>query len=269
MARSTHRGEGRGRRGVATSVGSARLLGLSLLLLSLACDPPRERPVSGARPRASDASVGVDGSSAGDTGSGSDDALVQVDAAPVDDGGGEGDGASPADGGGWVQDGGVGQDVPPPFDAGAPVDAGPPPPPPAGTVAVNTSCGADFGGEIVVSFNGSFGVGALRNGFQLVSSLQFDLAGQSGTITLGTQHRIQTGLVVNLVIGSTWTNLSQDVDVITGAQPDTIGGQLVVHNYQPQAGIVDIDLVNVRLQNASDLSFCTLNGNVSTNRLGR
>lgn len=236
--------------------------------LLLACTPGRERVASsGPRPAgdagAPDAALGRDTGDAGDDG---DDGGPAPDAesgdGPVLDLGHSADGAAPDQGprdAGFL-DLGVG-------DGGGQADATPAPP--AGEVLVTTNCGADFGGEIVVSFNGSFGVGSLRGGFQLVSSLQFDLAGQSGAITLGTQHRIQTGLVVNLVIGSTWTNLSQDVDVITGAAPDTISGTLVVHDYQPQVGVVAIDLVNVRLQNASDLSFCTLNGTVRTTRLGR
>ena len=237
--------------------------------LLLAGTSSRERAAS-TGPRASrDGAVGVDvaaGQDAGaDAGLGAE-AGIDVDAAGLDSGGG-GDGAVPDRGAvdvGFVDVGFPDLGFP---DAGGHADAAPVPP--AGEVAVTTNCGADFGGEIVVSFNGSFGVGSLRGGFQLVSSLQFDLAGQGGTITLGTQHRIQTGLVVNLVIGSTWTNLSQDVDVITGAVPDTISGTLVVHDYRPQVGVVAIDLVNVRLQNASDLSFCTLNGTVRTSRLGR
>lgn len=229
------------------------------LALALACSPARERGVSSGPRPAGD--LGVRADAAGADGASLAEAGVDDDVGVVDLG-------SPGDVGGPDQgladEGTLDLGLP---DGGGLADATPAPP--AGEVAVTTSCGADFGGEIVVSFNGSFGVGSLRGGFQLVSSLQFDLAGQSGTITLGTQHRIQTGLVVNLVIGSTWTNLSQDVDVITGAVPDTITGTLVVHDYRPEVGVVAIDLVNVRLQNASDLSFCTLNGTVRTSRLGR
>ncbi|MBK6684976.1 MAG: hypothetical protein IPG45_10965 [Deltaproteobacteria bacterium] len=236
--------------------------------LLIACSPSRERGASSGPRAPGDGGGGVDATLGQDAGGDSGlsfEAGIGVDAEDLDSGG-SGDGGAQDLGGpdlGGV-DGSVDLGFP---DAGGHADAAPVPP--AGEVLVTTNCGADFGGEIVVSFNGSFGVGSLRGGFQLVSSLQFDLAGQSGTITLGTQHRIQTGLVVNLVIGSTWTNLSQDVDVITGALPDTITGTLVVHDYRPQVGVVAIDLVNVRLQNASDLSFCTLNGTVRTSRLGR
>jgi hypothetical protein len=226
-------------------------------LFLLACESERERSPSSGNTRR-DGSVsrdtGVDATILGDgaTLDGSDDdaAITDVfapDFGPID--------ASPLDGG-FTDGGGFG-------------DAAPPPPP-AGEVNLTAiGCSPDFGGEIVVSYNGSYGVGSLRGGFNLVASLQFDLQGQGGTIALGTRHRIDTGLVVNLVIGSTWTNLSQDVDVITGVEPDTISGTLVVNSYDPANGVANIDLLNVRLQNASDLSFCTISGNVTTTRLGR
>jgi len=120
----------------------------------------------------------------------------------------------------------------------------------------------------VVSYNGSIAVGSLR-GFTLAASLQLDLRGQSGVINLSTRHRIDTGFVVNLVTHSTWTNISQDSQVITGMRPDTISGTLNVRSYDGPQGVMDIELQNVRLQNASDLSFCTVSGRVRTFRLGR
>jgi hypothetical protein len=158
-----------------------------------------------------------------------------------------------------------------PLDAGARPDATAPPDagPPAGTVSLVTSgCNADFGGDLVVSFNGSIAVGSLR-GSSLAASLQFDLQGQSGFIELSSQHRIQTGLVINLVTWSTWTNLAQDPDAITGQIPDPISGALLVRAYDPARGVMDIELQSVTIQNVSDLSFCTLDGRVETTRLGR
>ena len=103
----------------------------------------------------------------------------------------------------------------------------------------------------------------------LTASLQFDLRGQSGTIPLSSNHRVQTGLVVNLVTWSTWTNIAQDSAVFTGMAPDPISGTLVVHAWDPAAGISDIELRGVTIQNVSDRSLCTLNGRAQTSRLGR
>lgn len=149
-------------------------------------------------------------------------------------------------------------------DAAAPPDSGPP----SADIQITTTCGADFGGDPVVSHNGSIAVGSMR-GFTLAASLQFDFRGQSGVIALGTRHRIDTGLVVNLVMQSTWTNLSQDTQVITGMRPDTIGGTLNLRSYDGLRGVMDVELTNVRLQNPSDLSFCTVNGRIRSTRLGR
>jgi hypothetical protein len=149
-------------------------------------------------------------------------------------------------------------------DAAAPPDSGPP----SADVQITTTCNADFGGDPIVSHNGSIAVGSMR-GFSLAASLQFDFRGQTGVIALGTRHRIETGLVVNLVLQSTWTNLSQDTQVITGMRPDTIGGTLNLRSYDGPRGIMDVELTNVRLQNPSDLSFCTVNGRIRAQRLGR
>ncbi len=141
--------------------------------------------------------------------------------------------------------------------------------PPAGSVVLSTTgCTADFSGDIVVGYNGSLGIASLR-GPTLTASLQFDLRGQSGTIQLSSNHRVQTGLVVNLVTWSTWTNLAQDSAVFTGMAPDPITGTLVVHTWDPAAGIADIELRGVTIQNVSDRSLCTLNGRAQTSRLGR
>ncbi len=142
-------------------------------------------------------------------------------------------------------------------------DAGPP----AATVGLSfDGCTADFSGEIVVSYNGSIAVGSVRQS-SLTSSLQFDLNG-TGTMTLSSRHRIDTGQVVNLVIlPTTWTNLSTDSDVITGNAPDPIGGTLVVREYVPSAGRIDVDFVQVTLANTTTGGVCRINGNLRATRL--
>ncbi|MEQ8276344.1 MAG: hypothetical protein RMA76_25275 [Deltaproteobacteria bacterium] len=142
-------------------------------------------------------------------------------------------------------------------------DAGPP----AATVGLTfDGCAADFSGEIVVSYNGSIAVGSVRQS-NLTSSLQFDLNGAQ-TMVLSSQHRIETGQVVNLVIlPTTWTNLSTDSDVITGNAPDPIGGTLVVREYVPSAGRIDVDFVQVTLANTTTGGVCRINGNLRATRL--
>ena len=250
-----------------------RLPWLCLLSLLLACDGGRSVPK-------------------GPGGSGGRDSGVHADGAAQDTDGGAADGADPQDTGptgpsdaGPLDAGFSGPaDVGPsdaglsgPIDAGfsGPADTGPVVPadagsaPPAGSVVLSTSgCSADFSGDIVVGYNGSLGIASL-SGPTLTASLQFDLRGQGGTIPLSSNHRVQTGLVVNLVTWSTWTNLAQDSAVFTGMAPDPITGTLVVHAWDPAAGIADIELRGVTIQNVSDRSLCTLNGRAQSSRLGR
>ncbi|MFO0723356.1 MAG: hypothetical protein U1E65_06215 [Myxococcota bacterium] len=258
-----------------------RLLILAVLGLwaSLsACDGGRSVRVG---PGGNGADRGVssaDGGAEADGGSGDDAAPPQDGGGPRADGGPEADGsiedasardADPSDAGSGQDaatgaDRGLGQDAAGPPDLGPP-DAGPP----AGSVQLTVQgCSADFGGDIVVAYNGSLGIASLR-GPSLAASLQFDLRGQTGTIPLSTRHRIDTGLVVNLVTFTTWTNISQDPNVITGGAPDPILGTLVVHAYQPESGIADIELRGVQLENVSDHSLCRLDGRATTTRLGR
>ncbi len=245
------------------------LLVLGLIGIVVGCDGGRavQPGTQGPRPQTDGATAGADGAGAGDAdGASGVDAGVVADAGEiVADAGLTADAGAPADAGHAAD-----ARVAPPdagmvgLDAASPPDSGPP----AADVQITTSCGADFGGDPVVSHNGSIAVGSLR-GSSLTASLQFDFRGQSGVIALGTRHRIDTGLVVNLVTQSTWTNLSQDTQVIIGMAPDTIGGTLNLRSYDGPRGIMDVELTGVRLQNPSDLSFCTVSGRIRAQRLGR
>ena len=145
------------------------------------------------------------------------------------------------------------------------VDAGPP----AGSVNLSFSgCQLDFSGDIVVSYNGSLGVAALQGGL-LTASVQFDLGDQRGMIPLSTQHRVDTGLVVNLFAQTTWTNIAQDPGVLSGGVPDPIQGALFVQTWEPAQGRAEVEFLNVTLQNASTNGLCTINGTVHSDRLGR
>jgi hypothetical protein len=129
-----------------------------------------------------------------------------------------------------------------------------------------TGCEVDLAGTVVVSYNGSLGVASVYdNGATLSGSLQFDLGG-TGVYALSTQHRVDTGTVVNLVdiAQGTWTNL--DSDALTGGV-DTIGGTLTVHAWDPASGISDLELDGVSLLNVVDGNVCTLDGTIVTTEL--
>ena len=271
-----------------------RLPWLCLLSLLLACDGGRSVPKGPGGSGGRDSGVHADGAAQDTDGGAADGADPQdtgptgpSDAGPLDAGFSGPADVGPSDAGlsGPIDAGFSGPaDVGPsdagfsgPIDAGfsGPADTGPVVPadagsaPPAGSVVLSTSgCSADFSGDIVVGYNGSLGIASL-SGPTLTASLQFDLRGQGGTIPLSSNHRVQTGLVVNLVTWSTWTNLAQDSAVFTGMAPDPITGTLVVHAWDPAAGIADIELRGVTIQNVSDRSLCTLNGRAQSSRLGR
>lgn len=179
----------------------------------------------------------------------------------VDGGGGGGtDAGSSADGGGGGTDGGGGT-----TDGGGGTDAGPP----AAEVGLTFSgCAPDFGGDVVVVRNPeSIAVSSTRGG-ALTGSLQLALEDPPGTVNLSTQHRIDSGSVINLVIDTTWTNIAMDsAGVLGGTVTDPIGGQLVIRTYDEAAGMVDIDFVGVTLQNPSTGSICRIDGRLQTFRL--
>ncbi len=62
-----------------------------------------------------------------------------------------------------------------------------------------SGCSIDFGGTVVVSYNGSLGVASVYGGGAvLTGSFQFDQL-ELGAITLSSQHRVDTGVVINMV----------------------------------------------------------------------
>ena len=134
--------------------------------------------------------------------------------------------------------------------------------PGGGSIDVNLDgCAIDFGGTIVVSYNGSLGVASVYdNGGSLSGSFQFDLTG-AGTMQLSSQHRVDTGNVINMVeiTQGTWTNL--DADALAGGV-DAIGGTLVVNTWDPAAGVADIEFQGVSLLNVVDGTVCTIDGSV-------
>lgn len=136
-----------------------------------------------------------------------------------------------------------------------------------GTIDVTLGgCDLDLGGTVVVSYNGSLGVASVYdNGANLTGSFQFDLDG-TGVYALSSQHRVDTGTVINLVdiAQGTWTNL--DSDALSGGV-DTIGGTLTVDTWDPASGISDLQLDDVSLLNTSTANVCTINGTIVTTEL--
>lgn len=206
---------------------------------------------------------------AGDLASAPDAATMSDLDMGTSDRGQVGSDAEPADAGESERDLGASLDAAGPRDAGTP-DLGPPEPPAAELRLQAQGCAPDFGGDLVVSSNGSLAVGSLR-GSRLVTSLQFALprSGAIGTHRISTDARVNTGLVVNLVLQATLTNIAQDPQVISGQRPDPISGTLIVRAWDPQRGVADIELLGVTLQHVVDQSLCTLTGSVRTTRIGR
>jgi hypothetical protein len=137
-----------------------------------------------------------------------------------------------------------------------------------GTIdVVLTGCDIDLGGTVVVSYNGSLGVASVYDsGATLSGSFQFDLFDGTGVYALSSQHRVDTGNVINLVdtAQGTWTNL--DADALSGGI-DTIGGTLTVHEWDPASGISDLELDGVSLRNVGNGNVCTIDGTIVTTKL--
>lgn len=181
----------------------------------------------------------------------------------TDGGGGGGADAGPGSdaGGGEADGGGEGLD-----GGGGGTDAGPP----AAEVGLTFSgdCAPDFGGDVVVVRNtDSIAVSSTRGG-ALVGSIQLALEDGPGTVNLSTQHRIDSGSVINVIVDTTWTNIAMDsAGVLGGTVTDPIGGQLTIRAYDEAAGMVDIDFAAVTLQNPSTGSICQIDGRLQTFRL--
>ena len=61
--------------------------------------------------------------------------------------------------------------------------------------------------------------------------------------------------------------MSTDTDVITGNAPDPVGGTIVVREYVPSAGRVDVDFVGVTLVNVTHSGVCRIDGNARATRI--
>jgi hypothetical protein len=116
-----------------------------------------------------------------------------------------------------------------------------------------SGCSPDFSGQLVaLSGSGSMVVAsatAPANG-----EVQLHLTETSGTISLSSMERVQTGDVVNVLAGTTWTN----AQISTGGDP--ISGTITIHSYDESAAQADLTFTAVMLQNVEDYSICQVDG---------
>jgi hypothetical protein len=176
-------------------------------------------------------------------------------------------------------DAGPGADFGPGFDGGPAFDAGPGADlggggvdagPPAAEVGLTFGggCAPSFDGDVVVVRNSESIAVSSTSGGTLTGSVQLDLDGAGASETLSSQHRVDTGQVINVVTSSTWTNLAMDSGaVLSGEAADPIGGTLTIADYRPDDGVLDITFAGVTLQNPSDGTLCTVDGRLQTFRL--
>lgn len=127
-------------------------------------------------------------------------------------------------------------------------------------------CAPDLSGDVVVVRNAeSIAVSSTGGAF---GSIQLALQDERGSVALGTQHRVDTGAVINVVSGTTWTNIAMDsAGVLSGDVADPIGGTLSVDTYDESAGMLDVTFNAVTLQNPSDGSVCQIDGRLRTSGL--
>lgn len=154
-------------------------------------------------------------------------------------------------------------------DTGAPdtamADTGPAP-----VAAIDltfSGCSPNFSGDVVVVRNAeSIAVSTTEAG--AFASIQLALQSERGVLPISTQHRVDTGAVINLVLGATFTNIAQNsAEVLSGGATDPIGGTLTVTEYDEAAGRVDVEFGSVTLQNVADSSICTVDGRLQLFRL--
>ncbi|MFK7984430.1 MAG: hypothetical protein AB8I08_00235 [Sandaracinaceae bacterium] len=173
------------------------------------------------------------------------------------------DGGSMADGGG--QDAGGESDSGAAVDAGGELDGG------ASLAAVDltfSGCSPSFDGDVVVVRNGESIAVSSTSGGTLTGSIQLALEEDLGPVTLSTQHRVDSGSVINVVVGTTWTNIAmRSSEVLSGTLTDPIGGALQLRAYDEASGVIDVDFVGVTLQNPSDGTVCRVDGTLVTSGL--
>ena len=181
------------------------------------------------------------------------DAFVASDAAAGDSGGAD---VGAGDSGG--------------SDAGPATDAGPTEPDAgAGLAIIELSfagCLPDLSGDVIVTSNDeSIAITSTAGSF---GSIQLALQDERGNVSLSSQHRVDTGAVINIIAGTTWTNMAMNFSgVVNGDIPDPIVGSLDVAVYDESAGMIDVTFNGATFQNPSDGSICQINGRLRTRGL--
>lgn len=133
-----------------------------------------------------------------------------------------------------------------------------------------TGCAATFDGELVVLQSMSSVSVTSRSGRFLTGSIDLLLDGQSGELALSSRHRLETGVIINLIISTleargTWTNMSTDADVLAGLVRDPIGGTLRVHAYDRVSAMMDLTFDGVTLQkHSAEGTVCRIDGRLRT-----
>ncbi len=152
-------------------------------------------------------------------------------------------------------------------DSGGEEDAGSPPAAEIG-LSFSGGCAPMFDGDISIVYSGgNLGISSV-SGAGLTGSIQLSMDGASGTIALSSMHRVDSGQVVNVIAGTTWSNLAMDyAGVVSGTIEDPIQGSIVVNEYAASEGRIDLEFVGVQLQNPGDGSLCSIEGTLVTSRL--
>ena len=116
-------------------------------------------------------------------------------------------------------------------------------------------CSPDFSANVIVVTN-SDSMAVTRSDNPLEGQIQLHLT-SSGTVPISTQERVDNGDIINLIDGTTYTNIST-------ADPDPITGTLTINSYDEPAGIADLYFNNVVVENVSTHALCTINGSLKS-----
>ncbi len=119
-----------------------------------------------------------------------------------------------------------------------------------------SGCSPDFSAHLVVVSNGS-SMAVTRSDAPVSGEIQLHLVETSGAIDLSTMERVNTGDVINLIAGITYTNVSSTT-------PDPIAGTITIHHYDEAAAVADLVFSGVVLEETQSHARCTVDGRLVT-----
>ena len=119
-----------------------------------------------------------------------------------------------------------------------------------------SGCSPSLTGDIIVLAS-SHQVTITQRYMPLLGSLTIQLKSGSSVIAVSSAERIATGDLVNLIVDTTYTNISSKM-------PDPVGGQITVNAYDDTTGVVDLVFTGLKLENVSTHAICTLTGTVQS-----